>query len=181
MKKRQLWKLPVAALCLCLAPALSASPISVDAGWYGFCFGGVGASITAGCQNSATAGTVGDLVTFNATGPVVFEITDAFQKGDTFLVDINSGAITFTTSTVPVDPSGAVSDPNTAFADPTYSHGSVLLGAGNYSIDVKAATSPFGGGGAYLQVVSAPEPGAFLMLGTGLAALFFKKRRWSKG
>jgi PEP-CTERM motif len=180
--RKHLLHLIAGAFALCLAPLLSASPIAVDAGWYGFCFDGVGSSITAGCQNAATAGTVGDLVTFTTTGPVLFKITDAFQKGDAFSVDINSGAFVFTTSSVPTDGSGSVTDPDTAFADRTYSHGSILLGAGSYSINVKAASSPFESGGGYLQVASAtvPEPGALFMLGTGLAVLLFGKRRLCK-
>ena len=162
----------------CCIPNLSASAVTVDAGWYGFCFGGPGSAITAGCQNDATAGTVGDLVTFTATKPVLFDITDAFEKGDTFHVDINSGAIVFTTPGVPTDSSGSVTDPNVAFADPTYSHSSVLLGPGVYSIDVTAASSPFGSGGAYLQVATAtPEPSSLaLVLCGSLAAVLVRRR-----
>lgn len=171
----------IAIASFCLIPSLSASAVTVNAGWYGFCFGAPGSSITAGCQNDATAGTAGDPVTFTATGSVLFDITDAFEKGDTFNVNINSGAMVFTTPTVPIDSSGAVTDPNVAFADPTYSHSSVLLGPGAYSINVTDATSPFGDGGAYLQVVSTttatPEPNSVAFLLCGSLAILFG-RRW---
>ena len=183
MKKLHLLTLAAAALSFCLTPSLSASGIAVDAGWYGFCFSDAGSAISAGCQNDATAGPVGDLVTFTATGPVMFDITDAFQKGDSFDVNINSGAITFTTSSVPVDPSGATTDPNLAFADPTYSSGSVLLGPGSYTVDVTVDSSPYGGGGAYLQVASVssvPEPSSMFLVGGGLLATFLAKRRMRK-
>ena len=186
MRSVLLFGLAVLMCGFCLAPTLSAGAVGVDAGWYGFCFAGtVGAPITEGCQNLATGGVVGDPVTFTAVAPVTFEITDAFMQGDMFDVNINSGAIVFTTSTVPSG-SGTVQDPNLAFADPTYSHGSALLPAGVYSVNVTMNTVPFGQGAAYLQVVSSgsgvtatPEPGTLLMLGGGLVAVLLGRRRLS--
>jgi hypothetical protein len=183
MRNVLLFSLALLVCGFCLAPTLSAGAVIVDAGWYGFCFAGtVGAPITEGCQNSATAGVVGDLVTFTAVAPVTLEITDAYMQGDMFDVNINSGAIVFTTSTVPSG-SGTVQDPNLAFADPTYSHGSANLAAGVYSVNVTVNTAPFGEGGAYLQVVSSgsgtPEPGTLLMLGGGLVAVLLGRRRLS--
>jgi len=155
-------------------------PITIDAGWYGFCFGLSGSAATLGCQNQGI-GETGNPITFTATTDVLFNITDAYEKGDTFTVDINPGAITFTTDTVPVDASGAVTDPNAAFLDPTYSHGSWLLGPGSYTVDIYAAASPFSGGGAYAEVVTAvPEPTSLLLLlaviGSIGAGMRLKKR-----
>jgi hypothetical protein len=164
------------AVLLSLPISAYAGPITVDAGWYGFCFGGAGSGATAGCQNSATAGVVGNTITFTALTPVLFKITDAFQAGDTFNA---TGSIVFTTPGVPqTDPK--VSDPDLAFASTAYSHYSLLLGAGSYSIDVFAALSPYGGGGAYLEVETAqavPEPMTLLLLFAGLAGLCGYGRR----
>jgi len=163
--------------CLAVVSPAFGGAIVVDAGWYGFCFEGPGSAANAGCQNQGI-GTSGNTFTFTATGPVLFKITDAFSKGDTFLVNIDGGSISFTTPAVP-EVAASVEDPDTAFADPTYSHSSVLLGAGAHSVDVFAAASPFGGGGAYLEVETAiPEPGTFMLLGGGLllAGLLRRKR-----
>jgi len=142
--------------------------MTIDAGWYGFCFGGPGSAATAGCQNAATAGVTGNDITFTATSNVLFNITDAFEKGDTFDVYINT-VFAFTTDAVPIV-GGGVIDPNAAFADPTYSHGSIELGPGSYTIDIFADASPYGGGGAYAEVVT-PEPTSLLLLLTVIGSI----------
>jgi hypothetical protein len=151
-------------------PSASDSPITINAGWYGFCFEGPGSPATSGCQNDGV-GVTGNPITFTTSVPVLFKITDAFDHGDTFDVNVNSGAITFTTPAVAVS-DGDVSNPDLAFADPLYSHASVMLNPSSYSINVFAHASPFGGGGAYLEVVSAvPEPTTLLLLGSGIMAV----------
>lgn len=156
-------------------PAGTDPPIVVDAGWYGFCFGGAGSAATAGCQNAATAGTVGNDMTFTAATSVLFNITDAFESGDTFSVFVN-GPLALTTPSVPLGNPG-VTDPNLAFADPAYSHGSIYLNPGTYTVDVFALDSPYGSGGAYVEVVSTPEPSILLLLGIGLAAIGTRLRK----
>ena len=153
-------------------PAAPDPAMVVNAGWYGFCFAGPGGAATAGCQN-AGIGVTGNDITFTVTTNVLFNVTDAFEKGDTFTVDINPGALTFTTDSVPVDPSGTTVDPNAAFADPTYSHGSWLLGPGTYTVDIFADAAPFGPGGAYAELVTAPvpEPSGILLLITAIALI----------
>ena len=92
----------------------------------------------------------------SGAGPVVMSVTDIACKGDTFR--LSEGTTLGTTSTVPEAAScsspnpGDTNDPATAFNDPTYSHGTFALTAGSHSIDIVAANSPFGQGGAYYSV-----------------------------
>lgn len=161
--------------------AAVAGPITVDAGWYGFCFTGVGSPATPGCQNGALAGTTGNPFTFTALSSVLLKVTDAFQYGDQFDVNI-AGVGNFATSVVAAVGSGT-SDPDIAYADPLFSHGSWLLTAGVYSVDIFANASPNGSGGAYVEVISAPvpEPTTYALMALGLAGLAAVSRRRRAG
>ena len=150
----------------------TASAITIDAGWYGFCFAGVGSSPTAGCQNSATAGVVSDPITFVAVGPVRFKITDAFNAVDQFNVAVDGGGAV--ASSAPAGGVPGISDPDLAFADARYSHYSVILAPGAHSIHVTMLQSPLATGGAYLEVESVPEPASVSAIDSpALAALVF--------
>lgn len=165
-------------LALVIAGTLSAGPVVVDAGWYGFCFGVVGSPATVGCPN-AGIGESGNSTTFTALGPVYFKITDAFAPGDTFEVVIDGGGSLFTPAGAGLDES--TGDPNVAFGDPGYSHAAYLLGPGFHTVDIFAASSPFGEGAAYLEVVSAAldvsEPASMLLMGTGAVSAALLRRR----
>jgi hypothetical protein len=178
MFKFKLWFLAVSISVVLLTPAtLSAGAISADAGWYGFCFSGVGNTVYVGCKNEGI-GVTGNPVTFAATGEVELKITDAFSPGDMFQVVIDGGT-PLNTST-PSGGAGFTVDPDAAFADPAFSHIGVLLGSGSHTVDVSVIASPFGAGGAYLEVVSAeatPEPAALSLMGGGLLLLGLLRRR----
>ena len=176
---------PIVAACgiflLGFLTSASANPVALDH-WYGFCFQGInGWPATVGCQGLGI-GMAGNPITFTSTMPALFEITDAYQKGDTFDVYID-GALAFTTPSVATDPSGAVIDPNVAFADPTYSHASYPLTSGYHEINVGVNYSPYQSGTAYLQVLSdaAPEPAPVLFFGSGLLAILLLRRPCLRG
>lgn len=169
-------KLAVAGALLAASGASMADPIAVDAGWYGFCFGGTGSPATNGCQNDGV-GTAGNPFTFSLGGDGLLKVTDAFRIGDILDVWVN-GVLAFTTS---APGAGAeTSAPDVAFGSGYYSAGSLLLGAGNYSVEIFANTSPFGGGGAYMEVetrgTTVPEPDALALCGLALAALAWTRK-----
>ena len=167
--------LATSALLAAGSGAAVAGPIVVDAGWYGFCFAGVGSPATAGCQNDGV-GVTGNTITFTALSSVVLKVTDAFVHGDEFDVNI-FGVGNFATSAVAAG-GGTTTNPDLAYADPLYSHGSWLLAAGSYSVDIFANTSPSGGGGAYVEVLGAvPEPSTYALLAFGLAGVAAVARR----
>lgn len=176
--KKIIGYLSIALVALLIAVPSYAGPITVDAGWYGFCFGGAGSPASEGCQNSGI-GECGNPISFTATSAVLFKITDAFDYGDNFQVWINN-ALALTTPVVESG-SGSVSDPDTAFSNPAYSSGSLLLPAGIYTIEVYVVNSPYSGGGAYLEVetASVPEPATMLLFGAGLIGLAGLRRKFA--
>jgi len=117
-----------------------ATPIPAGA-WQPFFFGSEGSTA------------IGSPFTFATSGAAVVTVTDAFCRGDRFTV--SAGAATLgTTSLVAVDLACGlvVSDPDAALANPGFSSGRFVVGAGMHSIGIVASTSPFGGGGtAFLR------------------------------
>jgi hypothetical protein len=127
--------------------ASAATAISVGDGWHTFTWvGGNGA----GAQQ--------DPFTFFSPGFAIVTVTDAFCAGDVFsLTDF--GRRLGSTSSVRVDQSctsPSANDPGSAMMDRSYSHsqGNYILGPGPHAIEITAAVSPFGSGGAFIRVDS---------------------------
>jgi hypothetical protein len=170
MKQKTIIALLASAL---LAPALAFAdtPLPIDGGWQSFSFGTVGSHDNEG------------LFTFLAPGAVDLKVTDAFLAGDQFSIYDNSSFIGNTS--VPLgsgDDIGANADG--AYADPLWSSGLFVLGAGAHSIDIVTLQSPFGGGGAYIRAdtsTSVPDVASTLpLLGFALMGLAAMARRISK-
>jgi hypothetical protein len=61
-----------------------------------------------------------------------------------------------------------------AYASPLWSHGRWTFGAGSYDITGTAILSPYGGGGAAVELTTGvPEPSTWAMMGLGFAGLAF--------
>lgn len=120
------------------ARTAGATPITVGS-WQPFFF----------LSTESTA--LGSPFTFTSSGAVVVTVTDAYCRGDRFTV--SDGATTLgTTTLVALDLAcdTVVSDPDVALADPGYSSGRFVVGAGAHLIGIVA--SPFNGGGtAFLR------------------------------
>lgn len=94
--------------------------------------------------------------TFTNTGLVRVDVTDDFLKGDQFNVYDNA-VLVGTTSLVAVNATSLEVGPDAAFADPTYSSGSFILGPGSHSIDIEVIGASFTAGRGYIRVVQLVE------------------------
>jgi len=117
--------------------------------------------------------------TFTWPTPTDVYLTDVYVKGDQFEL-FDFGLSVGATSVVPID-FGAESDPEVAFADPTYSSGVFHLGAGTHSLRIKILVDVVGQGRGYIKVEPAgqviPEPGTIALVGLGLVVVARARRR----
>jgi hypothetical protein len=125
--------------------AVAAAVIGAD--WEPFSFGNVG-SIVGPFE-------------FTSDGAAILSVTDAFCRGDEFLV--RDDGVTLGTTSESDSAAGCggptdVSDPDAAFSDATYSSGSWVVGSGTHSVIIEVIESPWEGGGAYFRVDRAPTP-----------------------
>lgn len=170
---------PLKVAALGVAAVMAAGTASADAistnVWYEFGFDGVGTSLTGGSGTiplaDPAATSVGNPAwTFTLTRPGTLFVTDAFESGDRFEI-LDFGTVIGRTSGPNVG-SQCGSDLSCALADPDFSSGSFLLGAGSHSISGTLLQTIAPGAGAFIVNVSAvPLPAAATMLLTALAAL----------
>ena len=135
----------------------------------GFCFS----------SDPATAFIGAPAWTFVApTGGVTLTVIDAFLSGDRFEI-FDFGANLGLTSN-PVDGSDCGDSPLPCLADPSMSSAVLALGAGAHSLTIVPLLAPGGGGSAFLQVSTIPEPTSALLLSLGLAGLAARRIRGSR-
>lgn len=99
------------------------------------------------------------IFTFTTRRAVRLSITDAYCRGDAFVVR-DKGKIVLRTVTVAEDGCDVfeVDDPDVAYRDPTYSHGSAILRPGTHKIRIEAYANPYGAGAAYIRFDFPPRP-----------------------
>jgi len=156
-----------AALTGLIAPCLKADVLPLNT-WESFSWSDGGVLPSA----------VSPTYTFTTTGNTLLEVTDGFNIGDEFDVMITGTVNTsFDTSTINPTQDGVLGpgvDGPTSWADTDYSHGSILLGAGTYTVNIDITRNALGftGGAAFIQDTSAvPEPSSVALLAVALIAL----------
>ncbi len=145
--------------------------LTLDGGWVSFSFGDVGSSWD-------------EEFTFTIADAAFVAVTDAFLSGDQFSVSTQDGPFFLTSE--PTTEGDFIDDFDAAFFDPRWSSGEGSLEAGSYTITGTTVLSPFGIGGAAIQLSSTalsapaeviPLPAGALLLVTGLVALGAARRR----
>ncbi|MDF2234049.1 VPLPA-CTERM sorting domain-containing protein [Albimonas sp. CAU 1670] len=133
--------LAAAALLACVAGPVSAFPqtLTLDGGWQSFSF--------------AQTGSAWDTeFTFTIVDPAYLVVTDAYISGDQFAFYAN-GELLGETS-VPTALGESTSDFDVALASDVWSSGEAMLAAGSYTITGTTLASPYGSGGAAIQLSS---------------------------
>ena len=130
----------------------------VNGPWLEFQFGGAG-SAAAPCGGVCTPSSGGNSIELISAPPWTFSllfgggtltVSDAFDNGDVFDVYDNAAPIGSTSAVAVAGSCG--SDPAVCLPDPLSSSGTFALGAGDHSVSLIAAVSPFGAGAAYFRV-----------------------------
>ena len=117
---------------------------------------------------------------FDLTSPAYFRITDDFIVGDIYYVSDFGTPILITSVPYAGTPTGFPDPGESAWQNPEYSGGQVLLLAGPHQLTVQGDGAGGIPAGFYTQLTSAstiPAPGAILLGGIGLGLIGWLRRR----
>lgn len=148
-------------------PAQAMVIVPVNGSWVEFFFEGVGEPLPS--------------FQIDALTPIRFTVVDGYLPGDRFAFN------GLGTTSVPLSTGDDIgNDYSAALADARWSRGVFPLPPGNHVLDGTVTSSPFGFGTgavraetappASQQHSTAPEPGTWMFLGLGLAALSTQRR-----
>jgi hypothetical protein len=137
--------LSIGALSVAATSASAATPITVNGGWTAFTFGGPTAPVLGPVAASP--------FTFTSTRPTRLEITDTQCPGDQFLLSDGNKKLGNTSPTRTDSCNPIITDPDQAFANKNYSHGTWTFLPGTHTINVSVIENTFSGvGTAYIRV-----------------------------
>jgi hypothetical protein len=106
--------------------------------------------------------------TFTVTSHADLNITDLFYNLDRFNLTING--VDQGETFYPLQDFAYTDDPDAAFADPHFSHGSYAVGPGTYDVTGVATYSPYGEGVAAIEL-AALEPASWALMLIGFGAI----------
>jgi hypothetical protein len=127
--------------------------------------------------NQAFADSVDSPYNYNLTTPAYFRITDDFVVGDTYYVRDYGTLILTTSAPYPGVPTGFPDPGETAWQDPSYSGGEVILGVGLHQLTIQGNGAGGVPAGLYTQLTTIPAPGAILLVGVGVGLVGWLRRR----
>jgi hypothetical protein len=167
----------IAVVAIGVAPA-AAGPITVDAGWYEFGFGGAGTMAGSGAATVPTVpvSNIADDSPWTFSGAATFTVQDLFLSVDRF--EVFDFGVSLGLTSAPVDGGACGAVIAACIADARYSRGTFNLGAGAHSITILHTEGI--AGAAVFRADSVPEPASLVLLGAGLAGLAVKARRRRK-
>ncbi len=117
---------------------------------------------------------------YNLTNPAYFRITDDFIVGDIYFVRDFGNLILTTTLPYAGVPTGFPNPGESAWQNPAYSGGEVLLAVGPHQLTVQGNGAGGVPAGLYTQLTSAPPipaPGAVLLGSIGVSLVGWLRRR----